>query len=74
MDIDWTTFLLELINFAILVWILKRFLYAPVRRALEARRERAEAALREAEARVTLTDGARISAKLVVAADGRQKG
>jgi F-type H+-transporting ATPase subunit b len=51
MDIDWTTFLLELINFAILVWILKRFLYAPVRRALEARRERAEAALREAEAR-----------------------
>ena len=51
MEIDWTTFVLELINFAILVWILKRFLYAPVRRALEERRERAEAVRREAEER-----------------------
>ena len=30
MQLDWTTFLLEIINFLVLVWILKRFLYRPV--------------------------------------------
>jgi len=29
-ELDWTTFVLEIINFVILVWILKRFLYKPV--------------------------------------------
>ena len=30
MRIDWTTFALEIVNFLVLVWILKRFLYRPV--------------------------------------------
>ena len=30
MEVDWTTFALEIINFLILVWILKRFFYHPV--------------------------------------------
>jgi F-type H+-transporting ATPase subunit b len=30
MNFDWTTFVLEAINFLILVWLLKRFLYRPV--------------------------------------------
>jgi F-type H+-transporting ATPase subunit b len=51
MGLDWSTFLLEVVNFLILVWILKRFLYAPVRAAIERRRERVEAALAEADAR-----------------------
>ena len=38
MGLDWSTFLLELVNFLILIWILKRFLYAPVKAAVEARR------------------------------------
>jgi F-type H+-transporting ATPase subunit b len=50
MGLDWSTFLLELINFLILVWILKRFLYAPVRAAIEARRQRVEAVLSDAQA------------------------
>jgi F-type H+-transporting ATPase subunit b len=51
MGLDWSTFFLELINFLILVWILKRFLYAPVKAAIEARRERVESVLAEANAR-----------------------
>jgi F-type H+-transporting ATPase subunit b len=49
--LDWSTFLLELVNFLILVWILKRFLYAPVKRAITQRQQRVEAAMAEAEAR-----------------------
>jgi F-type H+-transporting ATPase subunit b len=30
MELDWTTFLLEIVNFLVLVWLLKRFLYRPV--------------------------------------------
>ena len=51
MGLDWSTFVLELINFLILVWILKRFLYAPVKAAIEARRERIAAELAEADTR-----------------------
>ena len=51
MCLDWSTFLLELVNFLILIWILKRFLYAPVKAAVEARRQRVEAVLAEADTR-----------------------
>lgn len=30
MELDWTTFILELINFLVLIWLLNRFLYKPV--------------------------------------------
>ena len=30
MNIDWTSFSLEIINFLVLVWLLKHFLYKPV--------------------------------------------
>ncbi len=30
MELDWSTFLLEILNFLVLLWILKRFLYKPV--------------------------------------------
>lgn len=38
MQIDWTTFLLEILNFLVLVWILKRFFYQPVLAVLDKRR------------------------------------
>ncbi|MCG6942660.1 MAG: F0F1 ATP synthase subunit delta [Thiohalocapsa sp.] len=50
MELDWSTFLLEIVNFLILIWILKHFLYRPVRASIEARRERVAAALEQAEA------------------------
>lgn len=38
MRIDWSTLALQLVNFAILVWLLQRFLYRPVLRMVDARR------------------------------------
>jgi F-type H+-transporting ATPase subunit b len=38
MQIDWTTFLLEILNFLVLVWLLKRFFYRPVLAVLDKRR------------------------------------
>lgn len=40
MQLDWTTFFLEVINFLVLLWILQRFLYKPVMASLDARQQR----------------------------------
>ena len=37
MELNWTTFALEAVNFMVLVWILKRFLYKPVLAAIAQR-------------------------------------
>ncbi len=37
MELDATTFLLEVVNFLVLLWLLTRFLYRPMRAALDAR-------------------------------------
>lgn len=47
MQIDGTTFVLEVINFLALVWILKRFLYRPVLDVLARRRAEVERTLAE---------------------------
>lgn len=49
MELSWSTFVLEIVNFVVLVWILKRFFYAPVRRVIERRREAVEASIAQAE-------------------------
>mgnify|MGYP001173718906 CR=1 FL=1 len=43
MSFDWTTFAVQAVNFAILVWLAQRFLYRPVLRAVDARRDALEA-------------------------------
>lgn len=53
MELNWSTFLLQIINFLVLVWILKRFLYRPVLDALEKRRQTIEQSLSEAGNRHT---------------------
>lgn len=40
MQLDWTTFILESINFLVLLWILQRFLYRPILASLDARQQR----------------------------------
>jgi F-type H+-transporting ATPase subunit b len=50
MQIDWTTFVLEIVNFLVLVWILKHFLYRPVLDILARRRAGIEQTLMEARA------------------------
>jgi F-type H+-transporting ATPase subunit b len=49
MQLDLTSFVLELINFAVLVWILHRFLYRPVLAAIDRRRAAVEKSLAEAK-------------------------
>jgi len=48
LELNWSTFILEIINFLVLVWILKRFLYRPVLSILDKRREKIEQSLEEA--------------------------
>lgn len=48
MNFDWTTFILEIINFLILVWILKRFLYQPILSVIARRRADIEKSLSDA--------------------------
>jgi F-type H+-transporting ATPase subunit b len=49
MQLDWTTFVLEVVNFLVLVWILKRFLYRPVLDVLDARQARVREQTQRAE-------------------------
>ena len=49
MELNWSTFVLEIINFLVLVWILKRFLYKPVLDVIARRRAGIEKTLAEAE-------------------------
>lgn len=49
MELDWTTFVLEIVNFLILVWIMNRLLYKPVMHAIAARQEGLARTAAEAE-------------------------
>jgi F-type H+-transporting ATPase subunit b len=61
MRIDWWTLALQTVNFAVLVWLLHRFLYKPVLRMVDARRaeverQHADAAATEAKASAALAE------------------
>ena len=49
MLIDWFTVSAQIVNFLILVWLLRRFLYRPILDAIDAREQRVAAALTKAE-------------------------
>ncbi len=53
MELNWTTFTLEAVNFLVLVWILKRFLYKPVLAAITQRKAAIDKTLSDAQARQT---------------------
>ena len=50
MELNWSTFLLEIINFLVLLWILKQFLYRPVLDTIAKRRAGIEQTLANAQA------------------------
>lgn len=50
MPIDWFTVAAQAINFLLLVWLMKRFLYKPVLKAIDAREKRIEEQLADARA------------------------
>ena len=51
MPIDWFTVVAQAVNFLILVWLLKRFLYKPILQAIDEREKGIAAQLAEAEAK-----------------------
>ena len=69
MLIDWFTVVAQVVNFLILVWLLRRFLYRPVLTAIDVREKRiaaqlADAAARQAQARTAGDDFRRQSEAL----------
>lgn len=53
MPIDWFTVTAQALNFVVLVWLLKRFLYGPILRAIDAREKRVADELADAAAKQT---------------------
>jgi len=53
MLIDWFTVIAQVINFLILVWLLKRFLYRPILNAIDARENRIAAKIADANEKET---------------------
>jgi F-type H+-transporting ATPase subunit b len=59
MIIDWFTVGAQALNFLILVWLMKRFLYKPILHAIDAREKRIAMQLADANAQMTAATHAR---------------
>ena len=59
MHFDWGTFLLEVLNFFVLLWILRRFLYQPILGVIAARQQKINDLLEDARQRQAEADAAR---------------
>jgi len=51
MQINWFTVIAQIVNFLILVWLLKRFLYKPILKAIDERERKIESQLKDADDR-----------------------
>jgi len=51
MQINWFTVIAQIINFFILVWLLKRFLYKPILKAIDEREKKIASQLEDANAK-----------------------
>ncbi|BFU92485.1 MAG: alternate ATP synthase, F0 subunit b [Nitrospira sp.] len=49
MELDWTTFALEILNFLVLIWVLKRLLYKPILKVIAERKAEIQKTLSDAE-------------------------
>ncbi len=56
MEVSWSTFFLEIVNFLILIWILKHFFYRPVLEVIARRRAAVEKILADAKAMQTAAE------------------
>ncbi len=57
LGIDWKLLIAQAVNFLILLWVLKRYAYKPILKALEARTQKIEQGLKDAEASQTKLQG-----------------
>ena len=78
MEVDWFTVIAQILNFLVLVWLLKRFLYKPVLNAIDEREKKIaseleDAAIHKAEARKEKEKFLQKN-KGITACDGRRLG
>lgn len=59
MEIDWWTLAIQTVNFLVVVWLLSKFLYRPVRRMIEAREASDRAATEDARRKAEEADSLR---------------
>jgi F-type H+-transporting ATPase subunit b len=59
MTIDWWTLALQTVNFLVVVWLLTRFLYRPIRRVIDEREAADRKAADEAQAKADAAEAAR---------------
>lgn len=59
MQIDWWTFVLQAANFLVLIWLLQRFLYRPVKDVIEQRKQLAKQAFVDAQNEKAAAEAAR---------------
>ena len=45
MQFSWSTFVVEIVNFLILVWVLQRVLYLPVKKSILDRKQKIQASM-----------------------------
>lgn len=60
MLIDWFTVAAQVVNFLILVWLMKRFLFKPITNAIDEREKRIAAELADADAKKTSAEKERV--------------
>jgi F-type H+-transporting ATPase subunit b len=73
MLIDWFTVFAQVVNFLILIWLLKRFLYKPILGAMEAREQKIAAQLRDAATQKAEAERERESLRVARAAFEAQR-
>lgn len=49
MELSWSSFILEIINFIVLIWILKHFFYTPIKNAISTRKLTIQSRINQAE-------------------------
>ena len=78
MSLDWSTLILQIVNFAVLVWLLRRFLYRPVLQTIDARKSEIQQQVEKVKAtentaRMRLADLEKERAKIALERDGALK-
>lgn len=72
LGIDWRLLIAQIVNFLILLYVLKRFAYAPILRFLEERREKIERGIKRAEESEKINRKAKADAEELVLSAKRQ--
>ena len=68
LGVDWKLLLAQAVNFLVLLWVLKRFAYKPILKALEARTNKIEQGLKDAQASQAKLQGVIEDEKKILAA------